>query len=229
MKEQLGAIKHETVHEQVYNKVSEALLEGKFAPGDTMKIRDLAEEVGTSVMPVRDALRTLVAENALVSLPNRTVVVPNLDRAEIEEITKYRAVTEGMVAEIAGTKIQKDKITTLKSLDSQMIAALKEANVKLYLSLNRRFHFTLYHAANMPLVERYLHLTWLRVGPLFNHLLVSGDNDKTQEYSEALLCGHHQKAVECAEKHDGIGVKDAIVCDIEENAVYILDYLDAGD
>ena len=65
-----------TLNEEVYEELKQALISGKIAPGSTMTIRSLAQSFGISIMPVREALRRLVAEHVLVLLPNRSVALP---------------------------------------------------------------------------------------------------------------------------------------------------------
>ena len=59
----------DNLQEQLYQRIREGLLAGRFQPGQALKIRDLAAEWGTSPMPVRAALQRLVAEGALVEQP----------------------------------------------------------------------------------------------------------------------------------------------------------------
>ena len=58
-----------TLNEEVYEQLKQALMSGKITPGSTMTIRSLASSFGISVMPVREALRRLVAEHVLILLP----------------------------------------------------------------------------------------------------------------------------------------------------------------
>ena len=226
----IGAISHETIHEQVYNKLSEALLDGFFAPGDSMKIRDLASIVGTSVMPVRDALRTLVAENALVLLPNRTIVVPQPTLKEVSELAMLRVSIEGILSEEAGSKISSQNVSKLERLNTAMENAVLENDVKSYLRRNREFHFEIYEAANMPFLANYVQLAWLRFGPIFNYLLESASADSEEggsALSQELLCGNHEKAIEGAKLKDGVKIRKAIENDISECTEYIKTILES--
>ena len=72
----LKAIEQETMADKVYQQLREALMSGRFAPGQALSLRSVAEAVGSSTMPVRAALTRLRAERALVDGPNRALVVP---------------------------------------------------------------------------------------------------------------------------------------------------------
>ena len=67
-----------TVQERVYQELRNALYQGRFMPGEVLTIRALAAALGTSPMPVREAIQRLVTENALTQLPNRTFQVAAL-------------------------------------------------------------------------------------------------------------------------------------------------------
>ena len=66
---------------QVYDILSEMLLSGRLQPDDRMSMRELADRMGVSVMPVREAVSRLVAAGALEVRPNRAIAVPLLTRA----------------------------------------------------------------------------------------------------------------------------------------------------
>ncbi|WP_163521163.1 GntR family transcriptional regulator, partial [Klebsiella michiganensis] len=80
----------------------------------------LADALGVSPMPVRDAVRRLIAERALEALPNRTIAVPNLDAERIGEIYKMRISLEGLAAEEAAAKINAKTLGELRLLQDQM-------------------------------------------------------------------------------------------------------------
>ena len=82
----LGRIERETVQERVYAILRDKLMRGGFAPGQKLKIAELAGAFGTSSMPVRDALNRLAAERAVESLPNRGVRVPALSKDSLQDL-----------------------------------------------------------------------------------------------------------------------------------------------
>ena len=82
----LARVERETIQERVYSALREKLMRGGFAPGQKLKLAELARAFGVSAMPVREALNRLTAERALESLPNRTVRVPQLSRESLQEL-----------------------------------------------------------------------------------------------------------------------------------------------
>src|SRR5262245_21196794 len=94
-------LQRNTLNEEVYHQLKQALMAGRIMPGSIMTIRSLAKSFGISPMPVREALRRLVAEHVLVLLPNRSVSLPIITRERFREITRIRTSLEGLAAEEA--------------------------------------------------------------------------------------------------------------------------------
>jgi len=116
----LARIERETVQERVYAALRDKLMRGGFEPGQKLKIADLAGALGTSAMPVRDALNRLAAERAVESLPNRGVRVPALSKASLQDLMEARFAVEGLAAERASIKISPAAISTLRGfVDTQ--------------------------------------------------------------------------------------------------------------
>lgn len=87
-------VDRESLQQQSYQALREALMKGRFMPGDTVSLRNLAQELGTSPMPVREAVQHLIAEGALVLRPNRTYAVPEMTREILAELKKLRVLLE---------------------------------------------------------------------------------------------------------------------------------------
>src|SRR5262245_43714079 len=87
-----------TTHESVYRTLRERILIGGFAPGMAVTLRGLADTLGVSVMPVRDAVRRLIAERALTMLDNRRVRVPEMTRAKFNQVVFARQMLEPELA-----------------------------------------------------------------------------------------------------------------------------------
>ena len=92
----LARIERETVQERVYGVLRDRLMRGGFEPGQKLKIAGLASALGTSAMPVREALNRLAAERAIESLPNRSVRVPSLSRDALQDLMETRFAVEGL-------------------------------------------------------------------------------------------------------------------------------------
>src|ERR1700704_1812073 len=90
----LTRIDRETVQKQVYGVLRDRLMSGGFEPGQKLKIAELASALGTSAMPVREALNRLAAERGIEALPNRSVRVPALSKDALQDLMETRFAVE---------------------------------------------------------------------------------------------------------------------------------------
>jgi DNA-binding GntR family transcriptional regulator len=209
----LARLERETLHERAYDEVKKAIMGGAIAPGEPMTIRALAKALGTSVMPVREALRRLVAERALELLPNRSVTLPVMTADKFDEIVRIRLALEGMMAETAARHITPDELKRMSRLNDEMTVKLRQG-AKKYLAVNQEFHFQLYLAARMPQAMSIVETLWLQIGPFLHHV--------TTEFSKADYLGHHEAILKALAKRDGNKARVAIEADIGEAAQTIL-------
>jgi DNA-binding GntR family transcriptional regulator len=216
----LARVERETMQEQVYQKLRDALMQGRFSPGDTMTLRALAEAFGTSPMPIREALRKLVAEQALMLLPNRTVIVPAITTERLDEFRRIRIALEGMVTEEAARRITSAEVERLRNLSEEITAAGIVGDVKRYLSKNQEFHMTIYRAAALPTARRMIENLWLQIGPALNFLLTR-DNAGPGINPAGKSNAHHRDAVTALERRDPAAARQAIVMDISDATDYI--------
>ena len=79
-----------SLHDAIYASLRQALVMGDLVPGQRFSMRALADRFHTSLIPVRDALKRLVAERGLMMLPNRTVCVPLMTRPAFQELLQVR-------------------------------------------------------------------------------------------------------------------------------------------
>lgn len=123
-------------------------MNGDFEPGDRLVVRELAERFHTSAMPVREALRKLVNDEALFDHPNRGVTVPAVDVGAVADLFRVRCAIEGSAAEWAAATISAAERSHILEVNDAMKACVQKNQVSDYLALNRDFHFTIYRAAS---------------------------------------------------------------------------------
>ncbi|MBF7728908.1 GntR family transcriptional regulator [Pseudomonas sp. N040] len=189
----------DNLQEQLYQNIRAALLEGRFQPGERLKIRDLAAQWGTSPMPVRAALQRLVAEGALEGEAQRSLRVPAMTRARFEQLLPVRISLEGLAVELASQRLGEAELASLQGCVVRMRQALQERNVSAYLADNSQFHLTLYQACANPVLLRLIESLWLQVGPFFNRLFTEADlslrlNDFHEDCLKALQAGNGKAA-----------------------------------
>jgi DNA-binding GntR family transcriptional regulator len=204
---------------RIYNKVREGLIVGNFAPGERLLMQDLAEQLGTSVTPVREACLRLVSEQALELRSGRFVIVPELSRARYVQIKVIRMALEGLAAELAVDNVGKEDTKQLETFHSTFVASEKTGDFEAARTANRSFHFGVYRLSRMPMLIGQIESMWVSMGPILNvyyreipHEYVGAEEH--EHLMEALRTGNKKKA------------RAAIENDIERAATSLLRYFD---
>lgn len=197
-----------TQQERVYAQLREAILSGHFVPGRSVTLRGVAQMLGVSPMPVREALRRLTAERALELLANRRVAVPMMSLPKLEEICDARVVLETAAAERALPNIGSEELAILHEIDAALNQAIARHDTAAYIRGNYQFHFTLYgygsSAVTLPLIESL----WMQIAPFMRLMLDS--------YGLTNLPDRHQQALDAVARGSASGLRRAIELDIAE-------------
>ncbi len=207
-------VPHGSTHEEIYAHLKSAIMSGHYEPGERLVVAKLAKFFGTSPMPIREALRRLVAEQALENTPNRGVAVPEMTAVRLMDLRRIRCEIEGKAADWAAQTITKNELKHLEDAQVRMNSkALKEESEG-YLDLNLDFHFTIYRAARSPLLMPIIESLWMQAGPCLS----------TMRTDTAIGIGmdHHEAMIAALRRGDGAAAREAVQKDISEAADIIL-------
>lgn len=211
---QLAPLTHLTLFERVYGKLSDALTTGAFAPGETLTIRGLAEQLGTSVMPAREALRRLAAEGALDVQPNRSIRVPVMDAASASELCRLRMLLEGEATAIAATRMTPERLQIVQGFHRDFESSVKTGNVFRLLESGQRLHFAIYEAAESPRMFAIIQMLWLQNGPSLAEPMRRAFNRKeVVSFAESVVV-HHQRIIDALGKGDADRAARAVRAEI---------------
>lgn len=164
---ELGKVEKQNLSQRVYVEIRNALMNGQYAPGERLRIAELAGTLGTSITPVREAIFRLASENALQVTAATSIVVPELELDTVREIQLMRGLLEGAAAAEAAKKITPKEIEQLERIQEQFIKA-SATNPRDAARRNRDFHFALMGAARLPSLYTVVEALWVRMGPLLN-------------------------------------------------------------
>lgn len=148
-----------------YRQLLEDIRNGILLPGTRLRETELADRLGISRTPVREAIRQLEADGLVTHLPRQGATIRNLDHAEIVELYEMRAVLEGTAARLAARAASDIELAELAALNADMAAATAGPPAR---DMNRQFHRMLLDAArNRFLVKSMsaLQKTLLILGP----------------------------------------------------------------
>ncbi len=200
---------------QVEVSLKSALIVGALKPGARLITKEIADQLGTSITPVREALLRLVSAGALHATPAQAFLVPEVCRERYLEINIIRKQVEGMAVEVACTNLDADKMKKLQQLAASYQEALTGSNIEQTLQANRTFRFCLYDYAEMPTLTAIIEQLWVRIGPCFNYLYPS---------SESLMRSHgaYDGLLSSLEKGQCAESKQAIIDAIEVGETILL-------
>lgn len=204
-----------TAHETTYRTLRERILTGGLAPGMAVTLRGLADLLGVSVMPVRDAVRRLIAERALTMQDNRRVLVPEMTRSKFNEIVFARLSLEPELAVRALAAMSPRVIKAVDVIDKGIDRAMARGDVESYMRGNFQFHFTIYKQAGNDTLLGLVESIWLQFAPFMR---VAYDR-----YDTAKLEDFHQAALKAMRAGDEAGLRDAIAADIGQGMSFIGD------
>jgi DNA-binding GntR family transcriptional regulator len=226
MHKELAPVDVSTVQERVYQSLRLALLKGQFLPGEQVSIRRLANALGTSPMPVREAVKRLVSEKALEQSSDRLLrVAPYLADVH-EEYIRIRIQVEGFAAERACMAKDPSLIDRLKIQNNKMRAALDTRKWDAALEANQAFHFEIYKAAGYPQLLDIISNLWLRTGPIL--AILRNDNDVFHKIF-SIGCKVHDEAIAAIERRDRASARRAIALDIRAAHYLIRRYYNSAD
>lgn len=153
------------VHEQVYQKLRAQILFGELAPGQAVTIQGLVETLNSGMTPVREAIRRLISDGALVFQDNRRVSVPQLHGTDIDQLLFARLSIECELARRAAVRMTAADVQALEKIDHTLDQAIAQGDIRRYLELNYWFHKQLDAHADAPVLTDLADRLWLRFGP----------------------------------------------------------------
>ena len=195
-------------HEVTYTRLRDMILFGVLAPGQPVTIQGLIADMGVGMTPVREAIRRLTAEGALMPQGNRRVTVPRLTMALLDQIAFARLTIEPKLAELACAHVSPALLAQLHDLDRPIYAAITAHDVQDYLQHNHAFHFALYEASGAEVLVDMARSLWLRFGPSLR-VVVARDGAQS-------LPDLHVEALAAMARGDAPGLAAAMARDIEQ-------------
>lgn len=170
----LTPLRRENLRAAVYRQICDLILEGGIEPGQSVTIASLAEALDVSPMPVREAFTRLSNAGVLTAVSGRSMGVPRLSPDALEDLYNVRLQIEGVAMEWAVARRTDAFEATLRALLTDLIAAERAGDNKRFISLNYRFHNTIYEHAASPTLQDIIKSLWLRISPYFHLLNVQG-------------------------------------------------------
>ncbi|MGB0865108.1 MAG: GntR family transcriptional regulator [Granulosicoccaceae bacterium] len=201
---------HTTAQEYAYARLRYAILVGGVPPGVALTIRGIATELSLSPTPVRESLKRLCSEGALLLQSNRRIITPPMTPARHQELISTRIALEQLAVRHAIPFITDNDIDQLLAIDLQMDQAILDQDYILLVTLNQQFHSTLY-ALNpeqvcLPMIES----VWLQLGP-YNRVAAELAGELTME-------DWHKHLLQALRQRDPELAAEAVASDINQSS-----------
>ena len=213
----------EPLHEQVYRRLSDALMQGDLAPGQQLTLRALAESLGVSVMPVREAVRRLATQKAVQILPRRYILVEPLTAESYLELVDVRKLIEGRATARACELLSDEEVGQIAAINDRLLGYAERGMLRKAMTENQHFHFAIYRAARSRVLLEIIENLWVRVGPSLQHLLAEAFARDSQTLHEGFA--NHQRVVDALRARDAAAAAKYMRADLEVSEGLLLDAL----
>lgn len=154
---------YKPLRDVVFENLREAILEGKLRPGQRLMEVQLAEQLGVSRTPVREAIRKLELEGLVVMLPRKGAYVANMSLKDIIDVLEVRASLEGLSASLAAERISEEGIEELKRIFEEFNTSTIEADIDTLLKKDVEFHECIFKATNNKKLHQLINTLWEQV------------------------------------------------------------------
>jgi len=194
--------------DQVYDVLHHAIVNGELPAGSRLRIRDLAEQVGTSVMPVREAIRRLEEAGLAEREPHKGAVVKGLTLEELVHVYHVRRLLEGEAARLGSERITADDCERMQDEYDLVVTAISDRSVIDLLDHDEALLTILYTASGNPVLVNLIRTLWQRCRA-YKTVGAQGTLDADAADS---LWRYQKDLVAAACKHDGaaaLSVSDA--------------------
>jgi DNA-binding GntR family transcriptional regulator len=209
-----------SVERQVYLALRYGLMTGRILPGARLTTRSLSLQLGVSPTPVREALKRLEGDGALVSKRQSAFLVSEPTAAEFAEILEIRLKLEGLAIRKATRLATVAKLKPIVRINATYLRTIarRPANSAEALAYNFKFHFELYKLSNSPILVSMIEALWLRIGPTLHHYAPIQSESRIADFHTRMIEAVEAGAANAAEralKDDLVAAGKAIIRHIE--------------
>ncbi len=135
------------LRELVCETIRQAIVDGVFSPGERLMEIQLADEMGVSRTPVREAIRKLELEGFVVMIPRRGTYVADISIKDINEVYEIRTSLEVLAAGLAAERISDEELETMQRLLVEIGHHMEDGNIEKIVEIDTAFHDVLYKAS----------------------------------------------------------------------------------
>jgi len=187
---------YKPLREIVFESIREAIISGTLKQGERLMETQMAEELGVSRTPVREAIRKLELEGLVAMLPRKGAYVAGIMPQDAADILEIRAALEGLAAKLAAERITKEEIKQLQLETEKVVAALDRGDGDGAIEHDTKFHSILIAASRNSRLSSMVSNLQEQV-QRFRIMLATTSHDMMRD-----SCGEHVRIVEALSRRD---------------------------
>lgn len=197
--------------DRAFNAIHAAIISGELTVGQRLRIRDLAEELGTSTMPVREAIGRLTEMGLAESLPYRGAVVKGFTHSELLNLYAVRSVLEAE-ATLRGIPALSDAaVDGMADEVAGMKRSLAENDVLGYLDHDEQFLLAIYEAGGNDVLVEMIRTLWHRC----QSFKIIGVQHELEADNLQVLLQYQERLLDAARDRDGDRAREATADSLE--------------
>lgn len=154
---------YKPLRDVVFENLREAIVEGKLNPGQRLMEVQLAEQLGVSRTPVREAIRKLELEGLVVMLPRKGAYVANMSLKDIIDVLEIRSTLEGLASSLAAERIHPENIKELEKIAKEFEQNADNTDLDELLKKDVEFHECIFKATNNKKLHQLITSLWEQV------------------------------------------------------------------
>lgn len=137
----------------VFNTLRNAILRGELKPGERLMEMHLANKLGVSRTPIREAIRMLEQEGLAVTIPRKGAQVAKMTEKDLQDVLEIRDALDELAVSMAAERMTPDQLDELKASMHEFEAATRSKDVRAIVEADEAFHNVIYRMANNPKLE----------------------------------------------------------------------------
>jgi len=197
---------YKPLRELVFEAIRQAIIDGTLEPGQRLMEAQLAEELGVSRTPVREAIRKLELGNFVVMIPRRGAYVADISLKDVAEVFEIRGALEALAAELAAERATDEELEQLERLLVEIGKSIEKRDVQAVVEFDTQFHDLLYRASRNERLGQLLsqlreHIQRFRTETLSNPARMKVALEEHRQIVEALAARDGALARKLAAEH----------------------------
>ncbi|WP_213975042.1 GntR family transcriptional regulator [Tepidanaerobacter acetatoxydans] len=197
---------YKPLRDLVFAAMREAILSGKLKPGERLMEVQLAEEMGVSRTPVREAIRKLELEGLVVMVPRKGAYVAGLTLKDVAEVFEIRSSLEGLAAALAADRITDEEVEALDNILKEISEAVAKGDIDKVIKKDGEFHQILFSASRNSRLAQMINnlkeqIDRFRVQSFSNPVRLKSVLSEHKEILDAIKQGDIENAEKLAKEH----------------------------